>query len=105
MKKLYYSISEVAEILEESVSTVRFWSNTFAKSLSPKRNGKGNRLYVEKELETLRRIRHLTRVEGLSLEAVARKLSDTSTEDDKMLKIRESLLQIRARLVQIRETL
>lgn len=92
-------------MLDESISTIRFWSNTFAKSLSPKRNGKGNRQYVEKELETLKKIKHLTRVEGLSLDAVSRRLSDNSSEDDKLLRIRESLLQIRARLVQIRETL
>lgn len=105
MKKLYYSISEVAEMLEESVSTIRFWSNNFDKHLNPKRNGKGNRLYVEKDLDTLKRIKLLTREEGLSLEAVSRRLADNSSGDDKLLKIRESLLQIRARLVQIRETL
>lgn len=105
MKKLYYSISEVAELLDENVSTIRFWSNNFEKRLNPKRNGKGNRMYVEKDLDTLRRIKVLTREEGLSLEAVSRRLSDNSSGDDKLMKIRESLLQIRARLVQIRETL
>ena len=29
MEKLYYTISEVAKELGESVSLVRFWSNSF----------------------------------------------------------------------------
>ncbi len=105
MKKLYYTISETAEMLGENISTVRYWSNTFSKFLKPHRNAKGNRMFVDKDIEVLRNIRHLTREGGLSLEATARRLSDRKSGDDKLLKIRESLLQIRARLVQIRETL
>lgn len=105
MAKLYYTISEVAQMLDETASTVRYWSNTFGRYLSPKRNGKGNRLYVEKEIETLRKIKYLTRDCGLSLETAGKKLSDNESGQDKLLKIRDSLLQIRARLEQIRETL
>lgn len=104
-KKLYYTISETAVMLEENISTIRYWSNTFEKFLSPRRNGKGNRLYLEKEIEVLRRIKYYTRDCGLSLEATSRKLSSKDSEDEKMVRLRESLLQIRARLVQIRETL
>lgn len=92
-------------MLGENASTVRYWSNTFDLYLSPKRNAKGNRQYVEKEIEVLRRIKYLTRDCGLSLEATAKKLADNESGDDKLLKIRESLLSIRARLAQIRETL
>lgn len=105
MKKLYYSISETAEMLGESVSTVRFWSNNFDRFLSPRRNAKGNRMFVEKELEVLKKIKYLTRDCGLSLEATSRKLAAKGSESDNLLKIKESLLKIRERLVQIRETL
>ena len=105
MKKLYHTISEAAEMLGENISTVRYWSNTFEKYLRPKRNGKGNRMFVEKELETLKTIKHLTRDCGLSLEAVARKLDGYGKGEDKILEIRDSLLKIRERLVQIRQTL
>ena len=44
MDKLYYTIGEVSEILGESSSLVRFWTNSFSRYLKPKRNDKGNRL-------------------------------------------------------------
>lgn len=105
MAKLYYSISEASETIGENTTTIRFWSNRFQRFLNPKRNAKGNRLFVENELEILKRIKYLTRDCGLSLEATERKLASKGGDDDKLLKIRESLLQIRARLAQIRETL
>lgn len=105
MSKLYYSISECADMLGESVSTVRYWSNTFERFFSIRRNNKGNRQYVEKDLEVLRRIKYLTRECGMSLDVVATRLSDREDQSDKLLKIRDSLLKIRERLVQIRQTL
>jgi len=105
MEKLFYSISEVAESLGESIVTVRFWSNTFGRFLAPKRNAKGNRLYKKKDIETLQKIHYLTRECGLSLDAVSKKLSKNSSGEDKSLIIRESLLKIKANLEQIRDTL
>ena len=42
MEKLYYSISEVSEILGVTQSNLRFWEKEF-KQLKPKRNAKGTR--------------------------------------------------------------
>ena len=41
-EKLYYSISEVAELLELNASTIRFWEKEF-QELQPKKTQKGNR--------------------------------------------------------------
>ena len=54
MEKLFYSISEVADILGESVSLVRFWSNSFPKYIKPERNAKGNRLYTSDDIDVLK---------------------------------------------------
>lgn len=45
-EKLYYSIGEVAAILGESTSLVRFWSDTFSDFVRPERNRKGNRRFT-----------------------------------------------------------
>ena len=45
LEKLYYTIGEVAEILGESTSLVRFWANSFPDFIKPARNKKGNRLF------------------------------------------------------------
>ena len=52
MDKIFYSIGEVAEILGESVSLVRFWSNSFPAFIKPDRNAKGNRRFSPEDLET-----------------------------------------------------
>ena len=101
MEKLYYKISEVASLLGENASTIRFWSNTFEKFLSPKRSSQGSRMYVASEIDTLRRIQYLTREGGLSLEAVARKLSEGGEEVSATMEVRRRLLSIRGRLEHI----
>lgn len=105
MDKLYYGISEVAEMVGETPVTVRFWSNNFSKYLSPKRNSKGNRFYTADQVEIVKKIKYLTRDCGLTLDAVARKLSQKDKGEDKTLIIRDSLLDIRAQLEQILESL
>ncbi len=45
IEKLYYSIGEVAEMLDVPVSTVRFWENEFD-ILKPMKNKKGNRMFT-----------------------------------------------------------
>ena len=56
MEKLFYSISEVSEILGESVSLVRFWSNSFPRHIKPRRNAKGNRMFTADDIEALKQI-------------------------------------------------
>ena len=61
MEKLFYRISEVAEIIGESTSLVRFWANSFPKQIKPKRNAKGNRLFTKEDVEmfkALYRMKH-----------------------------------------------
>ena len=105
MEKLYYSVSEVAALLGENATTVRFWSNSFSRYVSPRRNAKGNRQFTKKDLETLEKIRHLSRDCGLNLEAVGRKLAARGGEADSSLQLRSILLEIRDELQKVRESL
>ena len=66
MEKLYYTIGEVSEILGESASLVRFWTNSFPKVLKPKRNAKGNRLYTKDDLAALQQIHLLVKEQGMT---------------------------------------
>lgn len=105
MEKLYFTISEVAGQLDENVSAVRFWSNTFEKFIKPRRTAKGNRQYTAEDIETLKQIKHLLKNEGLTIEGAARQLSDSRSSVDKAVKALESLKEIRSQLVEIRKTL
>ena len=71
MEKVFYTIGEVAEILGESASLVRYWTNTFSKFLKPKRNAKGNRLYKKEDIDTIKQIHLLVKTEGMTLEGAS----------------------------------
>ena len=58
IEKLYYSIGEVAKILNVNVSLVRFWEKEFD-ILQPKKNKKGNRMFTVTDFENLKLIYHL----------------------------------------------
>ncbi len=105
MEKLYYTIGEVAEILGENVSLVRFWSDSFPKFVKPKRNAKGNRLYMSSDVETLKQIHFLVKDCGLTLEGAAKKLQNEGETVQKTAKAVESLKNMRAQLVEIRKSL
>ena len=74
MEKLYYTIGEAAEVIGESVSLVRYWSDNFSRFLKPHRNAKGNRLYTADDIEVLKQIYHLVKVIGMTLSGASKKM-------------------------------
>ena len=105
MEKLYYTIGEVAEILDENTSLVRFWSNSFTKYLKPKRNAKGNRLYTKEDLETLKQIHYLVKEQGMTLDGAAKKMTADRKKVDSKVKVLDSLKTIRKQLVSVKKSL
>ncbi len=105
MDKYLYTIGEAAEIIGESTSLVRFWANEFPKFLKPKRNAKGNRLFTKDDIETLKHIHVLVKVEGLTLEGAAKRLRGDRKEVINKARVLESLRNIRAQLEEIRREL
>ena len=105
VQRLYYKIGEVAEMLGEEVSTIRFWSDTFPRFVKPERNAKGNRLFHPEDVDNLRLIHFLTRVEGLTLDGAAKQLASSRSSVDKRVRALDSLKEIRAQLVEVRKSL
>ena len=105
MDNLYYTIGEVSEMLGESSSLVRFWTNSFSRYLKPKRNAKGNRLYTQEEIEVLKQIHLLVKVQGMTLDGAAKKMSSDKKAVDGKVKVLESLRSIREQLVEVRKSL
>ena len=105
MEKFFYTVGEVAAILEESPSLVRFWSNEFSKFIKPQRNGKGNRLFSKEDVETFKYIHLLVNVEGLTLEGVAKRLKGDRKDVINKARVLESLKSIREQLTEIRKEL
>jgi len=72
-KKLYYSISEVAELTETKAYVLRFWEKEFP-TLKPKKNRGGNRIYQEREIQLINRIKTLLYEEGYTIEGARQQL-------------------------------
>jgi DNA-binding transcriptional MerR regulator len=66
MQKLYHSISEVSELVDEEQHILRYWEKEFDQ-LKPKKNRGGNRIYSEKDLILLKLIKKYLRTDKLSL--------------------------------------
>jgi DNA-binding transcriptional MerR regulator len=105
MAKLLYSMGEVAELLGENTSAVRYWSNYFEKFIKPARNGKGNRLFHPEDVETLQQIQLLVKKQGMTLDGAAARLAEDRRSVERRVKALNSLKDIRARLVEIRKGL
>jgi DNA-binding transcriptional MerR regulator len=104
VEKLYYSIGEVAEMLEVPVSTVRFWENEFD-ILKPMKNKKGNRLFTQADVKNIRIIHHLLKEEGMTLSGVKKKLSAKWEETDYKFEINESLQKIKSILLELKDNM
>lgn len=104
VEKLYYSIGEVAEMLEVPVSTIRFWENEF-EILKPMKNKKGNRLFTPADLKNLKILHHLVKEEGMTLSGAKKKLSGKWDETNFKYEINESLQKIKTILLDIRDSI
>ena len=105
MAKTIYTMGEVAEILGENTSAVRYWCNYFERFIKPQRNGKGNRLFHEEDIDTLKQIKHLVKNEGLTLEGAAARMGEDRRSVEKRVKALDSLRDIRARLMEVKKSL
>lgn len=67
IKKLYYSISEISEMLDIKQSVIRYWEGEF-KILNPQKNRAGNRIYKKDDIPVLRLIHYYVHGKHLSIQ-------------------------------------
>lgn len=104
--KMYYSIKEVAGLLNVTETTLRYWETVFPQ-ISPYKGANGVRRYTKDDIKTLRTIHHLVKERGLTI-AGARKqfkaggpkesAENVSEVIDRLKAIREELLGIKEQL-------
>jgi DNA-binding transcriptional MerR regulator len=103
-EKLFYKIGEVAEMFGVNVSLIRFWEKEF-NILKPKKNKKGNRLFIKKDVDNLTIIYHLVKERGFTLEGAKQKLKENKSDTVDNIEIVNHLKDIRRFLVKLREEL
>lgn len=104
LTKLYYSISEVAKLLNVSTSLIRFWETEFD-ILKPKKNRQGNRLFTEEDIKNLKVIYNLVRERGFTLEGAKKKLKESKETTVRNTEVVDSLKKLRAFLVEVKQSL
>lgn len=104
VEKLYYSIGEVSEMFHVNASLIRFWEKEFD-IIKPKKNKKGNRFFTKQDIDNIQLIFHLVKERGLTLNGAKKKLRDNREDTNNSLEVIKSLTQIKAMLLEIKESL
>jgi len=82
--KLYYSISEVGDLVGVKAHVLRYWETQF-KMLRPRKGRGGARMYRKRDVEILFDIKQLLYDQRFTIEGAKRKLLDERTnEKDQM---------------------
>jgi DNA-binding transcriptional MerR regulator len=102
--KIYFSIGEVAKMLDVNTSLIRFWEKEF-EILKPKKNKKGNRQFTKKDVKNCHLIYHLVKEKGYTLNGAKVVLKSDLSEIinhkqilDKMVKIKSFLQKLKEQL-------
>ena len=102
IKKLYYSIGEVAEIFDVNTSLIRFWEKEFD-IIKPKKNAKGNRMFTEADVNNFFIIYHLVKERGFTLQGAKEKLKNNKEDTINQIEIVKSLSEVKSFLLELKE--
>ncbi len=79
MKKLYYSIGEICDLLGVEQHIIRYWEKELP-LLKAKKNRAGNRIYMNDDLELLTLINNLINIKGQSIKLINHNFSEFKTK-------------------------
>ncbi len=96
--KLYYSISEVAQMFNVTETLLRFWEKEFP-NIKPQKAGRGIRQYTKADLEQVRLVYHLVKERGMTLQGARDAIRrDKSKGINRNIEVIEKLKDIRTEL-------
>lgn len=97
VKKIYYSISEVASMLDIPASTLRYWEKELA-TVNPRRSQGGTRRYTEADIKELRVVHRLVKSEGHTIEGVKKIMRSRRNAELNRQEALRRLVEIRGEL-------
>ena len=99
-KRLFFRIKEVAQLLGEEPSTIRYWETVFP-HLVPSTTPNGVRQYTERDIQNIEAIRYLLRVKKLTIEGAKSELATRRSQVDTITRLKH----IHSQLTDLRESL
>lgn len=97
-QRLYFSISEVAQMFDVNESTLRFWEKEFD-TIRPRKTAKGIRFYRQEDIDAVRLIYHLVKERGMTLAGARQKLKENPETTIRQEEIVNRLKQIKEELI------
>ncbi len=104
-EKLYYSIGEVAKILNESASLIRYWEKEFSSHVKPKKNPNGKRMFTSSDIETLKQIHYLTKKKGYTLTGAEKMMNSQKKDIKKNIFLKDTLENAKSFLIDLKKEL
>lgn len=86
MKKLYYTITEVSNLLELKPYVIRYWETEFPQLKMSRKTGR-NRRYSPKEVETIKRIKTLLYDKKYTIKGAKAHLKDGPKKQPEVVKV------------------
>ncbi len=106
-EKLFYSISEVSEMFELNASTLRFWEKEFD-FLKPAKNKKGNRLFTQKDIDSIAKIVELVKQKGFTIQGARDHLKNggkDSAPSNNTAQVISKLMEVKEKLINLKDNL
>lgn len=87
-----------------STSLIRFWETEF-EVLKPHKNAKGDRRFTPENIEQIRKVYHLVKERGFTLQGAKQELRQRQEEGKKKTDVLESLRNLRNQLENLKSQL
>lgn len=100
--KLYFRIGEVSKIVAVPTHVLRFWETEF-KKIRPKRTPAGQRLYTQRDIRLILKIKNLLYDRRFTIEGARQHLGSATKKPAGV--DREVLAELRSELAHIRDLL
>lgn len=101
IERLYYSIGEVAEMMNVNASLLRYWEKEFD-ILKPKKNAKGDRFFTKEDIANIKLIYHLVKEKGYTLEGAKSRIKYDLEATQKKMVVLEKLKKIKGFLEEMK---
>lgn len=120
MKKYFYTIGEVSNLLGEKPYVIRYWESEFS-FLKPRKDEGRIRKYSEENIQLLKKIQDMLHTQRFTIEGARQKLKAersaarhgelpdpakpvaAATDDKQTLQLKKKLRVLRRQLVELRE--
>ncbi len=109
MKKYYYTIGEVSNLLDLKAHVLRYWETEFPQ-VHPKKKFGRNRRYSPDDIDTLRKIKYMLHTQGFTIEGAKKKLKEDMANKEQInldfsVDKKEAKKQIISELKKVKELL